>query len=306
MSERILDLKAIKAALPRRYPMLMLDRVQLLEGNKAVAVKNLSINELFFQGHFPNHPIMPGVLQVEAMRQLGEIIARPLLDPSGSNDVYMRLLEKVKFRKPNNPGDRMKVEAELLESVNGEAVIQASTSNNSGVTCEARITLAVRPKNGPSAMPGLYNEFDKHDGTPMDITQIMKLVPHRYPFLLIDNLAVIDGDKVVATKNVTGNEEIFANCPDDYAVLPEALQCEIMAQVGCASVLSRPENEGKIGYFMAIDRAESFAPVYPGDQLVCSITLPPGKSRFGKGSGSISVDGKKVFEITLMFAIVDA
>lgn len=306
MSNSILGLSEIKAVLPQRYPMLMLDRVELIDENKAVAVKNLSMNEMFFQGHFPNHPIMPGVLQVEAMKQLGEILARPVLDPSGDNDVYMRIVEKVKFRKPNNPGDRVKVEAEIVERKEGEVVVQARTSNNSGMTCEAKITLAVRPKTGPTQMPQMFNEFDKHEGTPMDVTQIMSLVPHRYPFLLIDNLAAIEGDRIVATKNVTGNEEIFAHCPDQYAVLPEALQCEIIAQSGCACVLARPENAGKIGYFMSIDRAESFAPIYPGDQLVCDIVLPPAKSRFGKGTGSIRVDGKLVFEITLMFAIVDA
>ncbi len=303
---KILDLSAIKAVLPQRYPMLMLDRAEIIDENTAVAVKNLSMNEMFFQGHFPNHPIMPGVLQVEAMKQLGEILARPKLDPSGENDVYMRIVEKVKFRKPNNPGDRVKVEAQVTQWLDNEAVVKASTSNNSGVTCEALITLAVRPKSAPSAMPELYNEFDKHEGTPMDVNQIMSLVPHRYPFLLIDNLAVIDGDKVIAVKNVTGNEEIFAHCPDNYATLPEALMCEILAQSGCACVLSRPENAGKIGYFMSIDRAESFAPVYPGDQLICEITLPPGKSRFGKGTGSIRVGDKVVFTTALMFAIVDA
>ena len=114
------------------------------------------------------------------------------------------------------------------------------------------------------------------------------------------------GARVTAVKNVSINEEIFAHCPDDYAVLPESLLCEITAQSGCACVLSRPENAGKIGYFMSIDKAESFAPVYPGDQLVIDVDLPEGKSKFGKGTGTITVGGKLVFQITLMFAIVDA
>ena len=131
------------------------------------------------------------------------------------------------------------------------------------------------------------------------------MVPHRFPFLLIDNLARIEGDRVFATKNLSINEPFFAKA-ESYAVLPDSIMSEIMAQSGCASVLSRPENQGKIGYFMSIERAESFAPVYPGDQLVCDISLPTGRGRFGKGSGRITVDGKVVFEITMMFAIVDA
>lgn len=292
--------------LPQRYPMLMLDRAAQESDTKFVGVKNLSINEPFFQGHFPGHPIMPGVLQVEAMKQLSQIAVSEKLDPSGENEVYMRLVEKVKFRKPNNPGDRVKVEAEVISIENNEAVLSCKTSNNSGLTCQAKITLAVRPKTHPEAMPELYTEFDKSDEIAHDVNEIMNLIPHRYPFLLIDNIVKLEGENLTAVKNVTQNEEIFSGCSDDYAVLPGSLQCEIIAQAGCAAVLARPENKGKIGYFMSIDRAEVFAPVFPGDQLVCEMVIPGGSSRFGKGNGTIKVDGKKVFEISLMFAIVDA
>ncbi len=302
---KLLTVKEIKQILPQRYPMLMLDRAEVESPDRAVGVKNLTMNELFFQGHFPNHPIMPGVLQVEAIKQLAELLVRNELDPAGQLDVYLRLVEKVKFRKPNEPGDRARIEVEVRERRDGEAVLAGKVSNQRGVTCEAVVTLAVRPRTMPTAMPQLYGEHDKAEGIPLDISGLMKVMPHRYPFLFIDYLSVVDGDKVVAVKNLSINEELFAGCPDDYAVLPESIQCEIIAQSGCACVLSRPENQGKLGFFMSIDRAESFAPIYPGDQLVCEIVLPPAKSRFGKGTGRILVEGRVVFEITLMFAIVD-
>ena len=302
---KFFGLREIRAILPQRYPMLMLDRAEQISDTQFIGLKNLSINENFFQGHFPGHAIMPGVLQLEAMKQLGELAVRPQLDPAGELDVYMRVVEKVKFRRPNNPGDRVKVEAEILSVENGEAVVKAQTSNNGGLTCEAKITLATRPKNGPAAMPELHNEFDKCDATPMDVEKIKSLIPHRYPFLFIDYIARIEGDHVFAVKNLTGNEEIFSQA-GDYAVMPESLLCEITAQSGCALVLARPGNEGKLGYFMSIDRAEIFEPVYPGDQLIVDIELPPAKGRFGKGTGCIKVGDKVVFQITLMFAIVDA
>jgi len=302
---KFFGIREIKAILPQRYPMLMLDRAEQISENEFVGLKNLTINEPFFQGHFPVQAIMPGVLQIEAMKQLAELAVRPQLDPAGELDVYMRVIEKVKFRRPNNPGDRVKVEVEILSVENGEAVAQAKTSNCGGVTSQAKITLATRPKSGPVSMPEFNTEFDKSDATPFDVSKIKALIPHRYPFLLIDYLAKVEGDHVIAIKNLTGNEEIFSQA-GDYAVMPESLLCEIVAQSGCAHVLARPENAGKLGYFMSIDRAEIFEPVYPGDQLIVDIELPPAKGRFGKGTGYIKVGEKVVFQITLMFAIVDA
>ena len=302
----VMNVKEIKSCLPYTYPMLLLDRVEVLDDNHAWAVKNLSINEGFFQGHFPGHAIMPGVLQVEAMKQLAEVLVSQRLSPAGEQSIYIRVLEKVKFRNPQNPGDRMKIEVELISIENNEAVLQCKTSNKSGVTCEAKMTLALRDKIMPNTMPELYNEYDKCENTLMNTEAIQKFLPHRYPFLLVDNIVKIEDNILTATKNLTANEEIFQGCPEDYMTFPESLQCEMGAQAGCVCVLARPENQGKIGYFMTIDRAESFAPIFPGDQVVCELDIPAGKGRFGKGKGILKVKDKVVFEISLMFAIVDA
>ncbi len=301
----VLNLNAIKALLPVRYPLLMLDRAEIVSGDEFIGVRNLTVNELFFQGHFPNHPILPGVLQLEAMKQLGTLGVADKIDPSGQNDIYLKALEKVKFRKPNFPGDRMKIAAKLKSLENNEAVLECAVTNNSGVTCEAILTLAVREKRQPSTMPELWNELDKSEKSVTDIAGVMEFMPHRYPFLFVDYIALHEGDRLVSVKNLSGGEEFFNSCPDDYKTMPESLMCEAMAQAGCSIILSMAGNKDKLGYFMSIDRAEFFEPAFPGDQLACKVVLPPLRGRFGKSSGVMTANGRKIMEITLMFALVD-
>jgi 3-hydroxymyristoyl/3-hydroxydecanoyl-(acyl carrier protein) dehydratase len=308
MTTGFMDIKAIKEALPYRYPLLMVDRMQIESETKFVGLKNLCFNELYFQGHFPGHPILPGVLQVEAMKQVFQAGIKCVIDPSGEKDIYIAVMEKVKFRKPNNPGDRMIIEVEVQEAAEGCAIAKCSTKNNAGVTCQAILTLKTRDKSGPTGMPtSLYDEYDVNADIPMDVNKIMSYVPHRYPFLFIDSIIKIDPEdhRIIAIKNTTYSEEIYQGSDPDYPVLPGSIQAEIIAQSGAASVLSRPENEGKLAFFMTIDKAEYFAPIYPGDRIVIDINVPKPKGRFGKGIGEIAVDGEIKSRVSLMFAIVD-
>jgi beta-hydroxyacyl-ACP dehydratase FabZ len=107
--------------LPHRYPFLFVDRIIELELNKrVVGIKNVTINEPFFQGHFPGNPIMPGVLIVEAMAQVGGVLARlsipGLLEDQNRQAVYFLSMDKVKFRKPVLPGDQIVFELEALRT----------------------------------------------------------------------------------------------------------------------------------------------------------------------------------------------
>jgi 3-hydroxyacyl-[acyl-carrier-protein] dehydratase len=108
-----LDVPAIERVLPHRFPFLLIDRVIELSDDKVVALKNVSANEPYFAGHFPGRPIMPGVLQVEAMAQAGAVLALNLLaDPGQRPLVYFMGIDKVKFRKPVVPGDQLRLEVE--------------------------------------------------------------------------------------------------------------------------------------------------------------------------------------------------
>ena len=112
-----LDIGRVMAALPHRYPMLLVDRIdELVLDERIAALKAVTINEPFFQGHFPTRPIMPGVLLVEAMAQASGILAVESLDLSGSGKlVYFMAIDSAKFRRPVEPGVLLRIEVELVQ-----------------------------------------------------------------------------------------------------------------------------------------------------------------------------------------------
>ncbi|HEU4761218.1 MAG TPA: 3-hydroxyacyl-ACP dehydratase FabZ [Gemmatimonadales bacterium] len=113
----MLDIARIMAALPHRYPLLLVDRILEAEaGTRIVGLKNVTINEPFFQGHFPGHPIMPGVLIVEAMAQTGGVLMLSELDDPSSKVVYFMSLDDVKFRRPVVPGDQLRMEVDVVQN----------------------------------------------------------------------------------------------------------------------------------------------------------------------------------------------
>jgi len=113
----MMDNREIQGVLPHRYPFLLIDRIIELEPNtKAIGLKSVTINEPFFEGHFPGYPIMPGVLIVEAMAQVAGILA--FRSGVKGNSVYFMSIEKAKFRKPVVPGDQLRLEIKVLQSRN--------------------------------------------------------------------------------------------------------------------------------------------------------------------------------------------
>jgi 3-hydroxyacyl-[acyl-carrier-protein] dehydratase len=106
-----LDIARILQAIPHRYPFLMIDRVvDLVTNQSAIGIKNVSVNESFFQGHFPNHPVMPGVLIIEAMAQTAAILVVETLGPDAAGRVvYFMSVEGAKFRRPVIPGDQLRI-----------------------------------------------------------------------------------------------------------------------------------------------------------------------------------------------------
>ena len=107
----VVDIKGILDAIPHRYPFLLIDRVvDLIPGESATGIKNVSVNEPFFAGHFPNHPVMPGVLIIESMAQTSAVLVVTTLGPDAAGKVvYFMSIDGAKFRRPVMPGDQMRV-----------------------------------------------------------------------------------------------------------------------------------------------------------------------------------------------------
>ena len=134
-----LDVNQIMKILPHRFPFLMVDRVTSINGNKITAVKNVSINEPYFTGHFPNHPIMPGVLQLEAIAQVAGILTLRQEDNFGKI-AYFMAAENVKWRKPVRPGDTLVIDVELTKARGKVGKAKGVCSVNSQVVSEAEVT----------------------------------------------------------------------------------------------------------------------------------------------------------------------
>ncbi len=133
----MLDIIEIQKILPHRYPFLYVDRVLEVEpGKRLVAIKNVSFDEHFFQGHFPGKPIMPGVLIVEALAQASGILVHKTVE-SDDNMVYFMSIDKVKFRKPVVPGDQLVLEVEPLQVRGKVYKFKGEAKVDGKVVCEA-------------------------------------------------------------------------------------------------------------------------------------------------------------------------
>ena len=140
-----LDIRRVMEALPHRYPMLLVDRVESLDPEKGiVAIKAVTINEPFFQGHFPARPIMPGVLIVEALAQAAGVLAVEALGLAGSGKlVYFMAIEGAKFRQPVEPGVLMKLEVEFVQKRASVCKFAGRATIEGKVAAEANFTAMI-------------------------------------------------------------------------------------------------------------------------------------------------------------------
>jgi beta-hydroxyacyl-ACP dehydratase FabZ len=149
----VLDIDAIKEILPHRYPFLLVDRIVELEPERIVGIKNVTVNEPFFAGHFPGFPVMPGVLIVEAMAQTAGVLVLKSIPDRASKIVLLASVDVAKFRRPVRPGDQLRMELTLLKKKASVAKMAGKATVDGQLVAEAEMMckLADKDESEPAA-----------------------------------------------------------------------------------------------------------------------------------------------------------
>jgi beta-hydroxyacyl-ACP dehydratase FabZ len=138
----VMDIQAIREILPHRYPMLLVDRILELEEDRIVGIKNVTANEPFFDGHFPDFPVMPGVLIIEAMAQVAGVLVLNSIPDRKTKLVLLASIEEAKFRKPVRPGDQLRIEMKVskrkatIAKMYGTATVDGVVVAEAGMLCK--------------------------------------------------------------------------------------------------------------------------------------------------------------------------
>ena len=230
------------------------------------------------------------VLTNEPLRFADEFVRHKILDIIGDLSLLGRpLCGHIVAVKPSHAAN-----CELVRKIN-------TILRKPRVTAQ---TFAPPPVVKESTDATVARELGKGEAA-IEIDELMKILPHRYPFLMVDRVLKIDGNKIVAIKNVSVNEPYFQGHFPGHPIMPGVLQLEAMAQVAGVLMLKQAENLGKMAYFMSAESVKWRKPVRPGDRLVIDVELTKVRSKVGKARGVCRVDGEVVSEAEVTFALVD-
>lgn len=143
----VMDIQAIRDILPHRYPMLLVDRIEELEPDRIVGIKNVTANEPFFVGHFPDFPVMPGVMIIESMAQVAGVLVLSTIPDRHTKLVLLASVDEAKFRKPVRPGDQLRIEMKLSKRKATIAKMYGTATVNGEVVAEATMLCKLTDRN---------------------------------------------------------------------------------------------------------------------------------------------------------------
>jgi beta-hydroxyacyl-ACP dehydratase FabZ len=149
----LLNIDAIRDILPHRYPFLLVDSIIELEAERIVGIKNVSVNEPFFVGHFPDFPVMPGVLIVEAMAQVAGVLVLKSIPDRHSKLVLLASIENAKFRRPVRPGDQLRIEMVVSKRKASVAKMHGTATVDGAVVAEAEVLCKIADRATDDAPP---------------------------------------------------------------------------------------------------------------------------------------------------------
>ena len=242
------------------------------------------------------------VLTNEPLRYPQEFVRHKILDIVGDLALLGRPLQgHIVAIKPSHTGN---VElARAIQTQMRKPLVAAQTFAPPPVpVAKEKPALAEKPATDKATTEG---ESVVKDGATLDIMQVMKILPHRAPFLMVDKVTLIDGNKIVAVKQVTIGEPYFVGHFPGHPIMPGVLQLEAIAQVAGILMMRAAENSGKLAYFMSAESVKWRKPVRPGDTLTISVEMTKSRGKIGKAKGVCSVDGEPVSEADVMFVLMD-
>jgi UDP-3-O-[3-hydroxymyristoyl] N-acetylglucosamine deacetylase/3-hydroxyacyl-[acyl-carrier-protein] dehydratase len=231
------------------------------------------------------------VLTTEPLRYPEEFVRHKMLDIVGDLSLLGRSLHGHLIAvKPSHAAN-----CEMVRRI-------AAQMRKPLVTVQAFSPPPPKPQQSPESAAA---ETAAQDGA-IDTQGVMRMLPHRYPFLMVDRVVKIEGTHVIAVKNVTINEPFFQGHFPGHPIMPGVLQLEAMAQVAGIVMLRSAENAGKIAYFMSAEDVKWRKPVLPGDVLVIDVELTKMRGKIGKAKGMCKVQGEVVSQAEVTFMLADA
>jgi UDP-3-O-[3-hydroxymyristoyl] N-acetylglucosamine deacetylase/3-hydroxyacyl-[acyl-carrier-protein] dehydratase len=258
-------------------------------------IEALVKNGLIRGGSLENAVIIrdDAVLTTEPLRFPDEFVRHKMLDIVGDLSLVGRPLKAHIVAVRPGHGPNCELARRIVEQMRRpEVVMQAFAP-------------PPRPAQGSSAA-GSEKDGPRPAVTgALDIMGVLKLLPHRYPFLMVDRVVKVEGNRIVALKNVTMNEPYFQGHFPGHPIMPGVLQLEAMAQVAGILMLRQAEHSGKLAYFMSAESVKWRRPVQPGDQLIIDVELTKSRGKIGRAKGVCSVAGETVSEAEVTFMLTE-